>query len=414
MLAVAPERALKYPITAEWAVAGLLFFSVTFNAILAVVNAHAFALSPAIVAGTEMMIAAAGTALAGMLYGRVRHMSPAFMLFLAAIALFALVTLINGQVYLKSFRDFYLICLFFTLGALIDFRSLNTCFRALALLILLFMVVEGWFTPLYIKIFEPASYFANTRGIEKAEFGNTGLFRNSLSFEGRFSFGIFHTHRLSSIFLEQLSLANYAVVIALFTSAFWERLKSADRILYIALTIFIILTTNGRTASALSAVIIMGHFIFPLLPRYTNILYMPLILLMSALFFYDGPLHLTMQSDDIKGRLAHSMARLAEVTSDSLLGGNLAEVAKTPDAGYVYIIYTQTIAGLIALWLFATFCIKAMEKGAARMAHGLTIFFFVALLVGAAVFTAKIAPALWLFAGYFYHRGKTGLSAQDP
>jgi hypothetical protein len=301
---------------------------------------------------------------------------------------------------LKSFRDYLLIGVFFLLGGLISFRALNTVMILLAFIIFIFMILEGWFVSSYVDIFQPGLYYANTRGVNDDGLETMGLFRNALGFAERFSYGIFNTHRLSSIFLEQVSLANFSTVIALYVSAFWSRIQSHERLLYVALIIFIILTNNSRTASILALLIFGGFFIFPRLPKGISILYMPTILLMVTAFFYNGHEIYSLRADTLQGRLEYTLSLLSRIDIQTLIGGNLKEVNNTFDSGYVYVIYSQTLVGLITLWLFASLSVPHTDKSSARLSHGLCLYIFLNLLIGAAVFSIKVSAPLWVTAGF--------------
>ncbi|MBD8639447.1 hypothetical protein [Sphingomonas sp. CFBP 13733] len=57
--------------------------------------------------------------------------------------------------------------------------------------------------------------------MEVSEFNETGLFNNAAGFESRFSFGVFSGARTSSVFLEQVSNANFAGILCVFLVATW-------------------------------------------------------------------------------------------------------------------------------------------------------------------------------------------------
>ena len=234
-------------------------------------------------------------------------------------------------------------------------------FRVLVITVLFFMVIEIFFTDIYATIFQPAMYYANTRGIEELSTDSSGLFRNSLGYGDRFTFGFLSTHRISSIFLEQVSLANFAMVLAIFLCVMWPKLKNFDRTL-IGLTIpFMILSNSSRTASFVCLLLLAGYFIFPRLPRYSHVMWVPFILLASALLFYDPEFQTRGISDDMEGRIGLTMSYLSRLNEAYFTGGSVAEINRTGDTGYTYLIYTQTIVGTIAFWLYMTFSLPPVN-----------------------------------------------------
>jgi hypothetical protein len=394
----APSR----PDAVSKAILCLASFAVLYNAVLAIVSAHITHVNATEVMATEIMISLIGTGIIALRFDKIGTVWPPFLLFFCVLVTFPLVTILSGDLALKTLRDVYLISLFFLLGCLMDKRDVIILFRVLGILVFLVMLIEAYATPIYAALFRPADYFLYTRGIEESVYNKTGLFANSLGFEGRFNYGVFHTHRLSSLFLEQVSLANFCIVLMLFLSAFWSQLKKAERLCYALLIAFIILTTNSRTASCFVIIILMGHFIFPLLPRYANALFMPLILLVSGFLFYD-PLH-AVWADDLKGRISHTIDILGALPPSTVFGGDPTSLDKWGDAGFAYIIGSQTVIGLLALWLFITFGMAQNDAAAKRYASGLNLYIFVGLLIGAAIFTIKVAAPSWIVAGWLYQR----------
>ena len=85
-------------------------------------------------------------------------------------------------------------------------------------------VFEAFATETYAMIFNPRILLGRSDAAWKtSRFNDTGIFLNAMSFEGRFTLGIFNiSHRLSSIFIEQVSLGNFAIILTTFTSLFLE------------------------------------------------------------------------------------------------------------------------------------------------------------------------------------------------
>lgn len=399
MMTKAPPLPLSPAVSAIAAL--LLVLAVGFNGLLGMVNATITPLSGLHVAATEMLIAGVGTLLCLLYFRQVNRMWPAF-LFLGAFAVvFLVMAAFNQNFFIKAIRDIYMIPLFFLLGGLIRERALVTALVWLTGLTLAVLLLEWFWTDGYVALFHPSSYYENTRGIPPQVFNKTGLFNNALGFEGRFTFGVFDTHRLSSIFLEQVSLGNFCAFLSLSLCAFWGKMKAWQKIMT-ALTIALILLTNeSRSATALSVLFLAGYFIFPRLPAFSALFYFPLILTSAWLLFYDPNYNF---ADTVTGRIAHTMALLSEVGLRDAFLGNSDKIAVTADSGYTYALYSQTIFGVIALWLMVSLSIPQDDPGARRYAHGLALYIFFNLLIGPGVYSLKIAAPLWVIAGYFYQK----------
>lgn len=383
----------------------ILLASVLYNTGLAFLNANIMPVGTLHVALTEAVILAiAAVYLASKIRAFPGSMIMPAVVFLVFMGMmFLLVSFLNEHLYPKAIRDMILVAVFFMIGGTASGRGIFASFRFLAAAILLFIVIEACMTEFYVMLFEPAEYYANTRGIQKLEDDKTGLFRNSLGYAGRFSFGIFETHRLSSVFLEQVSLANFAVILAIFLATFWGRLSWADRVLYAVTILMIILTNNSRTASVLCAMIAAGYFIFPYLPRYTHMLYMPAALLCAWLFFYDPEMGVRLESDDLTGRIGHTMANLSTMKDAYYTGGTIDEIYRMFDSGFTYLIMTQTVFGLLAFWLFTGLAVPSSGAVSKRFNHSLMLYLYLNMLTSSAIFSIKVSAPLFFMAGYLHY-----------
>src|SRR5260370_15248040 len=291
----------------------LLYCAVFYNACLAFVNAHIVPIHSDQVALTEAII----VAMVGgyiLTYFRLLHNELPFLAASLCIfaSLFLWVLLPDERTFLKSLRDVILIFSFYVLGTQAVHKQILRAFRSITLIIVGTMIIEGWLPDVYVAIFQPAQYFAGTRDMPVSPWNYSGMFGNSLGFEGRVTYGLFGERRLSSVFLEQVSLANFAIVLSIFTMTLWPRLKQWDKSLFVAAIIFIIASTSSRTASAICPLMLVGYYFFPVLPKYSSHFVTPLVLLGGALLLYDPDAGLT-GSDDIKGRIGDTFTRLASL-----------------------------------------------------------------------------------------------------
>lgn len=376
----------------------LLMGAVFYNAALGFVNAHGLHLTEAHVAATELFILTCAALFLGFRFGKLHpHRSFIIGSFLVILVLVAWVSVTNGAIFIRAPRDFVIICIFFLVGTQCSPERLVPMFRLVTAIILAVLVVEGLALELYVWMFQPADYFANTRGIEKLSVDTTGLFRNSLGFEGRFTFGLFGYRRLSSVFLEQVSLANFAMVLCIFTVTFWETMKKGDRFLFAFGIVFMILCNSSRTGSMLCLLMALGYRIFPKMPRWSYGAVIPGILFVAAVLFYrPGEMSF---SDTMSGRIGHTLALLAHMDLSDYVTGNLASIARTGDSGYAYLVYGTTMVGLIYFWVFIWVLLPSATPIARRFAFSALLFISVNLMVGAAIFSIKVSAPLWLIAG---------------
>jgi len=375
----------------------LTLLAVTYNALLAVLNAHVAPVGFSLVAATEIMILA-GCLLLLVSQGIKAENANLLWFCCASLGLAIIVSLLNQKVFVDAFRNALIITIFACLGRQVSFKTLNRTFMICSALVLLFLVLEMLSLPTYAAIFKPAQYFASTRGTAEFELDDSGLFRNALGFEGRFSFGIFSGARTSSLFLEQVSAANYAGVLCVFLLALWPYLSRYARLLHGTTAVLIILSNNTRTTSILFLLSLIGYYLYPRLPKYLNLLMAPVVVVTAVVIYQLNP-HAA--GDDFVGRVAHTGEIIAKMGIPEYSGLAIDQLGLLMDSGYPYIIYSSTVLGLLLHWLFVTFIVPQRSPEQQRCAYGLAVYTFTNLLIGGtAIFSIKVAALLWLLVGF--------------
>lgn len=383
--------------------------SVVYNSMLAIINAHVMPLSFSHVAAAEILIL-----LAGLFFILGKGMSrddigiSCFMAFTLVIAFY--MSAINRIVFVDYLRNILIVFCFATLGSWANRRTVKAAFMVSLAVVMSVLLCEIFSLPLYADIFEPGYYFETTRGLKPPEWDTTGLFGNALGFEGRLSFGLIG-HRASSLFLEQVSLSNFAGVMMMYTLYFWDELRRGMRFLLIACIALILLTTASRTMLTFSAICFVGYFVFPLLPKLLSLLTMPLILFAGTMVYLFKP---DARGDNLSGRIVLTMRHISEMDIYGFLGFYADKAALFADSGYVYIVYAGTIFGMLGFWLFVSLYPAGRTPAQRRLAQALPIFMFFNLMIGATpVFTAKIAGLMWLLLGHARHQTVPRVGSQS-
>jgi len=385
------------------AVLGVTVLAVIYNALLAAAGAKGFPVSYAVVAVAEAMILGVAALL---LLGRsgAHDERPVLMFGYAFIVLGIAVSLLNERISLDAIRSAAIIFLFAMLGLRVDERTVRRTFLVISSLVLLFLLLEIFVTQTYVSIFQPALYYERTRGLEQFSLDDSGLFRNALGFEGRMFAIQLLDHRASSIFIEQVSLANYLGILTVYLLATWRSLGRWSRLLHLGTAVLILLTNSTRTGTALAGVALLGYFVYPLLPRYLNIAVAPFLLMLAALVAYISP---GATGDDLTGRLALTIRALGAMDLAALTGLRIDDASGYMDSGYAWVIVTSTGLGLIAFWAFVSFFPAQRTADQRRAAWALAVYIFTNMLVGGtAIFSAKVAPPLWLLIGHL-RRGES-------
>ncbi|MDY0029078.1 MAG: hypothetical protein RBR86_03950 [Pseudobdellovibrionaceae bacterium] len=384
--------------------------AVLYNAILAFLNAHVMHVSEKTVIMAEGIIVLGACAYMATKLKFLRDCQPIFLFQIAMLVIFCMVTLLSEFLNVKAFRDIFLITVFTLLGTLTNEKSIIRLYTVLAAITLAVLLLEAFATETYAMIFNPASYYGATRGLENPDFNDTGIFLNAMSFEGRFTLGIINvSHRISSIFIEQVSLGNFAIILTMFTSLLWDKLGYKARALLVFTIFMIVATNNSRTALALCLIFSVGHFIFPKLPRFTHVIYLPLIIvILLSMYGYDNcneniPVLI---SDDLKGRLNTAYCSLANMKPSAVAGAESSQSRVFWDSGIAYFIYSQSLLGFLVLYCLVSFLLKPTNKTSILLNHYLSLIIFANLTTSMALFSIKVSAPIWFLCGYIYIKEK--------
>ncbi len=380
----------------------IMLMGVLYNAFLAFLNARGLPINEAAVTLTELLIVLMGATYIVLQNKNLKRPFVHYLFFISISTFSLLVMAYNEFFFIKFIRDMALIVLFAMLGGLCDEKSLIKTFRILTLVVLGGIFLEIRFTRVFIELFAPASYYQDTRGLMNQM--GYGLFGGAMASPERFSFGILDVPRLCSVFLEQVSLANFSMILSIFTATFWEKLVKRDRLFFLFTIILIIVGNNTRTGSTFVSLMFFGFWIFPRLPSKMQILMIPAVLIFARVFVFDPDAVPERWGDDLEGRVGLTMWMLSELDVQSFLTGNLDTVFKTPDSGYVYLICASTVFGSIMYWLYTSLIVAGTDTQTKRFAYGASLFIAVNLMIGAAIFTIKVSAPLWFIGGFLYQK----------
>lgn len=379
----------------EAATVTVTVFATLYFGILALLNAHVFPVSYAVVAGAEGIILISALVIVAQIRFQEGDALPLILLF-AFTLLSVWASLINDLIYPDPLRNMAIIALFTLLGLRAPPQVADRIFAILSIVTLLFLAIEIISTDLYVAILKPASFYQNFRGYEAKEWDESGLFGNALSFASRWSFGLI-SHRTSSIFTEQVSLANFAGVLTVMVLTRWSMMSMRLRILHVVTILGILLTNSSRTSTMLAVASVAAYPLYPRLPRYGTLAFVPLVLLSAfGLIAVTG----LSQNDDLVGRVSITVRALERGDLAFWLGAEVGRAASFLDTGYGYLIASTSLAGLLLFWLYVSMVVPQRDAIQKRCAYALALYVFGNMLIGGtAIFAMKVAAPLWLLVG---------------
>lgn len=381
----------------SWAIVLLALAAVCYNGVLAFANARGFTVERAHVVVAEIAILSAAGVVILASGPRPGDGAPAALL--AFFILDALVvSMLNQTVFVDMARNGAIIAIFTMAGSRIGTAAVNRSFMFAAIAVTAVLLVEMASSATYAAWFAPGDYFAQTRGLAKEEFDELGLFANALGFDSRFAIVTIMDHRACSIFLEQVSLANFGIILAILLACNWDELSVPKKSFFAALAVLILITTNSRLALALTLLTPVACIIARWWNRFLSLLIMPATLVAALLVSINSPATLT---DDLPGRLNKTITALAGMDMDALDGLKALKAALFADSGYAYVIYASTILGMLALWLFVSLIASNNRPKLVRCSLLVNLYVFCSLTVsGNSVFSIKTAALLWLLVGH--------------
>ncbi|MEA1988045.1 MAG: hypothetical protein U9N57_02395 [Pseudomonadota bacterium] len=380
----------------------IVIFAVSYNGLLAVLNANVLAVNFKMVAGFEFLILLSAMLL--IVKTQLTQLDTkeiVFVVFVAVVAL--LISIINQYLFIDGLRNFLIIALFMMLGRRISKETLHQVFFVISVVVLAFLIIEVFALELYVQIFSPAQYYASTRGAEIAEFNDTGLFNNANAqqMSGRFGYGIFNGPRTSSIFLEQVSISNFTIILTIYLAVFWEVISTKKRLMFVALVLMVLITARSRSALALTLFALFTYRFLSLITVRASLFILPAILLIIFMVYLFFPLaYGVVMEDSFKGRIYHSGYLLVNFNLADYFSMNIHKLARYADSGIPYVITSYTLLGAIGLWLYTATAVRAECPQNRRFILLANLYFWSLLMVGAAVFTIKTAPLIWLLAGF--------------
>lgn len=373
----------------------ILIASVVYQAWLALIHTHVYRSSAPIVGAAEFSIYLA------CLLVLARRIRLEFVALVALVlAYLLLLTLFREGLDVKGFRDVMIPLLFFWLGRHVgDIRYADRLLKGLVIAVLVVGFFELFFLPQYTYLLDIFSYYVSTGTVTIS----TNFIRDSaLNLNGLRPDGIGRTilpsllgsHRVSSVFLEPVSLGNFAVIVAAWgLSKPLAELKSMLFFLLSAATL-IALADSRYGLIVVSALIVIRmsvrghmHTAFIALP------FLSVVALVLIGLYFDGGV-----ADDIMGRLYW--------TGDTLLGFDLGKMIGVQgfnvpygDMGYAYLLSRWGVLLCLALWGALWLVRMADERGVRFRAYAALYISLILTVSGTSFFALKTAGLLWFLVG---------------
>ncbi len=388
--------ATKHP----WVVL-ILLLSLCNLPVLAFLNARGFAVSSGMVGLAEAMVFALCLAV------QLQRMSPwTVVLLLSAMSWIVLTWLIRQRADLKSVRDLLIPILFLSLGRQIaDTRFAERLLQQITVLVMVVAVFEVLFPDAYGTLLNTFSFYAGLGSIRESAAMLTGQTLTLNGFRpdaiGRTLLpAILGAHRTSSLFLEPVSLGNFAtIVLAWNLSKNWQDIGKPALLLILAALVFIVLSDSRF--GMLMVLVLLGYRLLPMpgmrwvAPVFPFMVFAALV---GVAWLWPNI------TDTLAGRLSGSGQALLEFGPARLLGFD-GLLPGFGDMGYAYVLSRFGVLPVLVL-LLLLFLMPCMSERARRFRDLIVLYFFSSLAIsGTSVFALKTAGLMWFL---------LGVLAEDP
>ncbi|RYY02581.1 MAG: polysaccharide biosynthesis protein GumE [Gammaproteobacteria bacterium] len=380
--------------TEQRVVIGIILASICYQALLCLVNTQVHIASRALVGLSEAVIIAACLPILA------RRLLPGtIMLLLLISGLLVTSSLFSGDLNIKAFRDLLIPICFFWVGYNVGNPKLAERGLIVAsIVILIFGFFELFFVDQFTRFFDIFGYYVSTGNLAPITdyVRESKLQLNGIRPEGigRTLFpGLLGSHRVSSVFLEPISMGNFATMCAA-----WGLSKGPSEYrkmaLFVGIAFVMMVLSDSRFALMAVSLMVIARIVL----KGSNVnLAILAPFLAIALLLVLGLDATGRGSDSFQGRLAFSGFTLMSFDLPMIFGvGGLENFA---DQGYAYVISSFGLPICLLLW-FSFWILKMPDDEGTRFRAFVAIYFSLILCIsGNSAFAFKSSAVLWLLFG---------------
>ncbi len=365
--------------------------ALVFNFFLCFVNTRVMHITDGYVMLSEMMIVGTVFIVAS------TRRAPLYLLLGLFVSYMLLIfALRGGQLNLKSVRDILIPIAFYFAGArLRDPRLGDRLVLASGLIVIAAGLFEYLAVDTYISYFNVIGYYL-ARGTVTADqlFGATqGLFISGTRPEPRTILPFLGQHRVSSVFLEPVSMGNFAVIVYAWTLYRGRAFKGFWLGLIIAFAVIVL--ADARFGLYSCVLITVLYPFYNLVPRLAWTV-LPFLLL-AILATYGIMTGTGGGANDLAGRFMVTAHILTQLPAAVVLGTEQT-TQFTADSGLAYSLTAFGIFGFVVLWAILVHAPSA-EARAWRFHCMVMVYLLLLMLISDSFYSIKTAALLWFLLG---------------
>jgi putative polymerase len=362
-----------------------------FNLVLAIANAQGFPIR-------EIHVIAAELLLVGMAFLLIWNRGEVFYVIAAALGgwlVFAMV--MRMQFDPKVLRDAFIPILFYLLGRYHGSpESGDRLVNAAIALVLAGALFEWLFLDAFLRHVDVIGYYVARGSVEASQAGDEpGLFISGLRFEGRTLLPFLGEHRVSSVFLEPVSLGNFGPIVFA-----WVLMRDRHRPLALvvktAIIMYLLVLGDARFGIYLCAAVVLAYLAAPVVRP--GLVFAAPFLAIVGLLTYAGMNVGAPWDNSITGRFLFSGQLLSTLDIGQAMGLSRTTVDFV-DSGYATMLSQFGLFGATGMWALYVFGAPAETPDSWRYKLFVCLYLILLLSISTSLLTIKTAALLWFLAG---------------
>lgn len=384
----------------------IVLAAILFNFCLCFVNTNMFRVGSALVILSELALIAGALLI---LFGRtfdlyvILGVYVAYILFLAAL---------QGSLDPKPARDLMIPVIFYFAARQLGSREDGDRLVWISVWVVLAVgIFEYAFLPQFIKLFDILGYYIARGTVQAAAAETQGdrLFASGMRYEGRTLLPFLGEHRVSSVFLEPVSVGNFgAICFAWITLREWGRPVRMIVRLFPVVTIFVL--ADARFGLTISLLSILVYAIAKLATR-PLVAAAPFVLILTLAWIgYSYPD--VAWDNTLRGRILLSGQMLSKLGFEDIFAF-VPNFDFTSDSGYTYTLVKIGLAGFAGMWILFVIA-PARDLQSWRFRLFAAVYVMLLLTISNSIYSIKTAALLWYLVGALDAPGRAALPAPQP
>ena len=369
----------------------IVLAAILFNFCLCFVNTNMFRVGSALVILSELALIAGALLI---LFGRtfdiyvILGVYVAYILFLAAL---------QGSLDPKPARDLMIPVIFYFAARELGSREDgDRLVQAAVWIVLVVGLFEYGFLKQFVRFFDILGYYVSRGTVQAAaaEMSGDRLFASGMRYEGRTLLPMLGEHRVSSVFLEPVSVGNFgAICFSWIVLRDWGRpLRMFARLLPVV-AIFVL--ADARFGLAVSLLSIMAFALAGLTGRVLLAAAPFAMIVTLAWIGYSWPD--VAWDNTLRGRVLLGGQFLSKLDLSDIFA-LVPNFSFTADSGYAYTLVKIGLAGFAGMWLLFALA-PARDDISWRYRVFVAVYVTLLLVISNSIYSIKTAALLWYLVG---------------